>query len=321
MNVLANEKEGNGKGKPAAPGADPAHAAPPPSRRRWFLLAGTGAVVLLAAGIWVVSARTSGPGEAPEAQKVMAVQSRMPFQILIPAFLPKAFQRKEVEIKADTLGPSGEPMVELSYKTKKGAAVNLRQWLPINPDMEVLANSRPIQTKWGKGWLLTQGRSLVALWVDIGPLRVSLFTANPDVVPREQLLAMAERLGPASSKQVFYYSVETPKITAVPPPPPVEAKMDEKGVQEITLVITPGGYSPMRFAFKKDVPARVVFRQLGQVGCGDDLLFQTGSGSSTALKLASEKDRKVIDFTPTAAGEYQFMCGHMMFRGVMTVRN
>jgi plastocyanin domain-containing protein len=42
-------------------------------------------------------------------------------------------------------------------------------------------------------------------------------------------------------------------IKEMAPPPPVEIKVNDQGVQELTLVVTPGGYSPLRFAVKKGV--------------------------------------------------------------------
>ena len=180
-------------------------------------------------------------------------------------------------------GPSGEPMAQLTYHTRSGATLFVRQWVPGDPEKEILANSRPIQTKWGKGFLLVQGDSLTAIWTDVGPLRVSVYTTNTDVLPREQILAIADSLGPPSNNQVFNFVVATPSIREVAPPPPFEVKTNEQGIQELTLVITPGGYSPLRFAVKKGVPVRLIFRQLGQVGCGNELIFPTnpdGSGAS-----------------------------------------
>ena len=84
---------------------------------------------------------------------------------------------------------------------------------------------------------------------------------------------MAESLGPASNRQVFSFVVEKPVIKEMAPPPPMEIKINDQGVQELTLVVTPGGYSPLRFAVKKGVPVRLTFRQLGQVGCGNELIF------------------------------------------------
>jgi hypothetical protein len=212
-------------------------------------------------------------------------------------------------------------MVELAYRYWRGGTVFIREWVPVNPDRETLAGSRPIQTKWGKGYLLTHaGQTLSVLWVDIGPLRASVYTNDLNIVSREQLLEIAETLGPASNRQVFSFSVERPVIKDVPPPPPYEAKLDDQGVQQVNLIITPGGYSPLRFAVRKGVPVKLTFRQLGQVGCGNELIFPADPQNPIALRLASEHDKQVLEFTPQQTGEFQFFCSHYMYRGVMTVK-
>jgi hypothetical protein len=290
-------------------------------RHRFVLgLGGTVAVVLLLAGAWRATSSPPAPGEAPEAEKVLAVQASMPFQILIPAYLPEDFNRAGVEIKVNDIGPGGEPMVQLTYRTRLGATLFIREWVPINPEKEILAGSRPIQTKWGQGWLLRQGEGLLALWVNIGPLRASIYTTRQDLLSQEKLLAAAETMGPASNRQAFSFIVDPPEIRQVEPPLPVEIAMNAEGVQEVDLIVTPGGYSPLRFAVKKGVPVRLTFRQLGQVGCGNELNFPTQPDNYTALTLTSPADKQVLEFTPQVAGEFQFFCGHLMYRGVMTVR-
>ena len=292
-------------------------------RRSWPLLGGLAliAVALLALVIWVVSSQSAPASrDAPEADKVLGVQANMPFQILIPAYMPKEFNRAGVQIKVNQTGPGGEPMVQLAYGTRDGGMIFVREWVPVNPAMEILAASRPIETKWGKGWLLTQGDALNAIWVDVGPLRTSLYSPSVKVISKEQLLEMANTLGPASNQQVFSFSVDKPVVREVAPPPPVEIKVNDQGVQELTLVVTPGGYSPLRFAVRKGIPVKMTFRQLGQVGCGNELIFPANPNSPSELKLASESDKQVLEFTPQQAGEFQFFCSHRMYRGVMTER-
>jgi hypothetical protein len=278
------------------------------------------AVTIVAAGVWLIlRGQAAQPTEAPEADKVLALQAHMPFQILIPAYLPKAFNRAEMEIDVNQLGPGSEPMVLLTYRTRKGESLYMREWVPVNPDLETLAASRPVQTKWGKGWLLRQGESLVALWSDIGPLRVSIYSSDTTKLPAEQILAIADNMGPASNRQVFSFLLETPKVAEMPPPPPVEIPINAEGVQEVDLIVTPGGYSPLRFAVKVGVPVRLTFRQLGEVGCGNELIFPADPANPTALYLASESDTMVHDFTPQTMGEFMFYCSHQMYRGIMTV--
>jgi hypothetical protein len=276
---------------------------------------------VVALGVWLaVRSPAAEPTEAPEAQKVLDVQAGMPFQILIPAYLPKAFERAGMKIDVQQSGPSGEPMVELTYRTRKGESLFVREWVPVDPALEVMATSRPIETKWGRGWLLNQAGNLLVMWVDVGPLRIAFLSPSLDVLPQEQLLAVAETMGPASNRQVFSFIVEPPKVRQMEPPPPVEIKTNEEGVQELTLVVTPGGYSPLRFAVKKGVPVRLIFRMLGQVGCGNELNFPVGAGSMRSLSLSSPDDKQVLEFTPQETGSFEFFCGHLMYRGVMTVR-
>ena len=76
----------------------------------------------------------------------------------------------------------------------------------------------------------------------------------------------------------------------------------------------------MRFSVKKGLPVRLVFRQLGQVGSGRELIFPTGPGNNSSLRLKNEQDQQVLEFTPQTAGDYIFHCPHNMYRGVMTVK-
>jgi plastocyanin domain-containing protein len=84
-------------------------------------------------------------------------------------------------------------------------------------------------------------------------------------------------------------------------------------------VVTPQGYSPVHFSIKKDVPVRLIFRQLGEVGCGNELMIEWGRGKDATLILTSPSDKQVLEFTPGQAGEFRFNCPHLIYRGVMTV--
>jgi hypothetical protein len=277
-------------------------------------------VALAAGGFWAISGQASEPEEAPEAQKVLDVQADMPFQILIPAYLPKTFDRAGMEIAVNMTGPGGEAMVQLTYHTRNGSTLFIREWVPVNPDKEILAASRPIETKWGQGWLLRQGAGLVAIWVDIGPLRASIYTPNQTEITTQDLLGIAENMGPASNRQVFDFILEPPELRAVEPPPPLEIPINEAGIQEVDLIVTPGGYEPLRFSVMKDVPVRLTFRQLGRVGCGNELNLPYGTNLSAGLKLKDAADKAVFEFTPKEAGDFTFFCAHLMYKGIMTVR-
>jgi hypothetical protein len=291
-------------------------------KSRWVWIGLVGVGLLAACGIyWVSAARASQEiKEAPEAQKILDVQATLPFQILIPAYLPKQFDRENMEVAIDQIGPGGEPMVQLTYQTENGSALFVKEWLPVHPAMEILAASRPVQTNWGPGWMLKQGEDLLVIWVDIGPLRASIYTSDLTLVDRDHILAIANNMGPASNRQVFNFVVDPPHVQEVQPPPPVDIEVNEEGIQEVSLVITPGGYTPLRFAVKKGVPVRLIFRQLGQVGCGNELNFPTADGNMASLKLRTATDKQVLEFTPIQTGEFTFFCGHNMYRGKMTVK-
>jgi plastocyanin domain-containing protein len=91
-------------------------------------------------------------------------------------------------------------------------------------------------------------------------------------------------------------------------------------VQEVDLIITPGGYSPLRFSVQEDVPVKLTFRQLGRVGCGNELNLNYGPDLSVGLRLDDPSESAVAEFIPQQAGEFQFFCAHLMYKGLMTVR-
>jgi plastocyanin domain-containing protein len=137
---------------------------------------------------------------------------------------------------------------------------------------------------------------------------------------QEDLVRAANTLGLASDLQVFHFVNEPLVITEAKPPPAFQVQINEKGIQELNLTITPGGYSPIRFAMKKDIPAKIVFRQMGQVGCGNVLIFPIGPNNQTALTLKSLTDVQILEFTPRITGDFQFMCTNNHFRGIMTIQ-
>jgi hypothetical protein len=277
-------------------------------------------LAVVALGGWLIArGQAARTREAPEARKVLGVQATLPFQILIPAYLPRSFDRAAVEIDARTTGPGGGPMVELTYRTGQGAPLFIREWLPVNPEAEVLAASRQVYTKWGPGWMLDQDEGLIAIWVDIGALRAAIHTSSQEVISGEMLLAMADSLGPAANLQVFDALRHPPEVRDVIPPP-VEVPVNAEGVQEVDLIVSIRGYSPAHFAVRRGIPVRVTFRQLGWVGCGNDITFPIGPNDAVELLLESPDDKKVIEFTPQVAGAFQFSCTNMVYKGILTVR-
>jgi plastocyanin domain-containing protein len=139
----------------------------------------------------------------------------------------------------------------------------------------------------------------------------------PNLIYYDQMQLLLGTLGPATNRQVYSSIEDVPLSFSVPPA--VEIPTGADGVQEVTLVVSPQGYSPVHFSVKKDVRVRLIFRQLGQVGCGNELIFQWSTRKNATLILASESDKQVLEFTPGEAGEFQFNCPHLIYRGVMTV--
>ncbi len=292
-------------------------------RRRWWVIGGSVFLVLVILGTMAFISSRPGLVGAPEAEKILKAQEGLKFGILIPTYMPRGFDREKVELKVSPAGPSGEPTASLTYRNlAKKAAVFFQQWVPGNPQMETLIKSKPIETQWGTGWLMVQGgeEGIATLWVTIGQLRVSVSSSNMKIVSPEQLLQIANTLGLASEDQVYTFNMEPVSIKGVAPPPPFEVPLNSDGVQELNLTITPGGYSPIRFAVKKGVPVKVNFRAIGDVGCGNFLSIDLGNGSVLGLEVNKEKLMDTNVFTPEVAGEFQFNCAHYTFRGMMTVR-
>jgi len=293
-------------------------------KKRWWLMSGVAGIAVIALSIGVFISSQPEFINAAEADDVMAAQEGMDFGILIPTYIPKGFDRENVAIKVDTAsGPSGEPVAELTYRNLgKKAAIFIRQWVPGNPDLENLVGSFPIETKWGKGYLMEQGKGTVigTVWVMVGPLRIAVQSSNLDVVSKEQLVQIANTMGLASQDQVYTFKMDPLKIYGIAPPPPFEVQINSEGIQELNLTISPGGYSPIRFAVKKNIPVKVNFRALGDVGCGNTLIMPYGPNSAGA-QLTPEKPLVVVEFTPETAGDWEFYCGTRCWRGVMTVRN
>lgn len=84
---------------------------------------------------------------------------------------------------------------------------------------------------------------------------------------------------------------------------------------EMQTVTVKGGYSPSKVTVKAGQPARLAFDRQEVSGCSAELLIP-GFGVSEKLPAF---ERTVIEFTPDAAGEYEFTCGMQMLRGTIVV--
>lgn len=284
-----------------------------PSQKR--LLIGIFILIpLLLSGFLWTQFNASQPREAPEAERVLKAQMDLPFQVLIPAYLPKAFNREKMELVTGRSGPNGEKLVKLIYSTRQGDSITFREWLPTNDE----SNTPAADTTRCLCLCQTNKQcSMEGMELNVGSVRVRMEFSTPNLVYYEEMQLMLGTLGPATNRQVYSSVEAVPLSFAVPPP--VEVPVGTDGAQEVTLIVSPERYTPVHFSVKKDVPVRLVFRQLGQVGCGNELIVQWDSRKSEALILESELDKKILEFKPTEAGEFEFHCPHLIYRGVMTV--
>ena len=154
--------------------------------------------------------------------------------------------------------------------------------------------------------------------MQVGDLRVAFKLSANNIITYEQLRFVLDTLGPAANQQIFSKIADVPVTFNLPPA--VDIAINSEGVQDVTLVVTPDGYNPAHFAVKKGVPVRLVFRQFGQVGCGNELIFQWDKSKIVTLTLASQADKKMVEFTPEQTGDFRFSCPHLIYRGVMTVQ-
>ena len=270
-------------------------------------------VGLLITGFFWLSNRTATLSEAPEAESVLNAQIKMPFQVLIPAYLPAVFIRENIQISLDKTGPHNEPMIVLTYPTRRGDSLTFFEWLPADQSAD---GQRPYCK-----CVCTARTScnFQELGFSIGSLRVMAKVSKPNIVTSEEARTILDTLGPAMNRQIYSSLNQVPVTFSVPPA--VDISVNAVGVQELTLVVTPNGYSPVHFAVQKGIPVKLIFRQLGQVGCGDQLIIQWGNGKSATLSLTSSSDIQTLEFTPNESGDFRFNCPHLIYRGVMTVKD
>ncbi len=104
-------------------------------------------------------------------------------------------------------------------------------------------------------------------------------------------------------------------------PPAEEVPVNAEGIQEVMLVVSRSGYTPVHFSVKPGIPVRLTFRQLGYVPGGNELNVRWGPREGTYVMLSSLTDKKVLEFTPQEPGDYRYSCPHEWYWGVMTVQD
>jgi hypothetical protein len=290
-----------------------------------LIIAGLVILAIIIPGYLWIKASLVKPTEAPEVEAVLQAQTGLPFQALIPAYLPRRVDRSNVQIDASQPGPGGEPMLQLLYPIRKGSLV-LQEWLPKIPTSNLA--SAAISA-------INQGMTVVRcnchctsqtqcdlsdVELVIGSLHINVKLSDANILTPTEMQFILDTLGPAANSQVYSSMKDVPVTYSLPPA--VEVPLNDRGVQELTLVVQPEGYNPAHFSVKRGIPVHLIFRELGEVGCGDELIFtwgNKGKGQSADLKLASADDKQELEFTPEETGDFQFNCPHHIYVGAMTV--
>jgi hypothetical protein len=296
----------------------------------WVLFAACLVILLLiTTGYLLLKNSASQPSEAPEVEKILEAQTSLPFQVLIPAYLPRRINRAGVLIDTNRSAPGGEPMLQMVYplRIKSQGTLTLQEWLPKVPAAGTA--SAAVSTAQGMTVIrcnchcTSQNQcDMSDVELSIGALHIRVQISDPGLLTAQELQVIFNTLGPAANRQVYSSMKDVPVTFSLPPA--VAVPINAQGVQEVTLVVLPEGYNPAHFSVKKGVPVRLIFRQLGQVGCGDELILTWGNKGlgqrqSADLKLASAADKQVFEFTPQESGDFQFNCPHQIYRGAMTV--
>ena len=88
------------------------------------------------------------------------------------------------------------------------------------------------------------------------------------------------------------------------------------GVQVVEIEAGRMGYQPRQIALEAGVPARLVFTRTIEDECSSQITLPDYDVPTTDLPL---NEPVAIEFTPTEAGEVQFVCGMDMQRGTIAV--
>lgn len=96
---------------------------------------------------------------------------------------------------------------------------------------------------------------------------------------------------------------------------PVQAATTSRGVQEQVITVS-GGYSPATVTVSAGRPVRLVFDRQETNPCSEEVVL-----SAFGIKrFLPAHERTAIEFTPTAAGSYDFVCGMGMLHGKLVVK-
>jgi plastocyanin domain-containing protein len=86
------------------------------------------------------------------------------------------------------------------------------------------------------------------------------------------------------------------------------------GVQELTITVH-GGYEPATVRVTQGVPVRLMFDRQETSSCSEEVVFPDFG----IRRFLPAFQKTAIEFTPTQAGRYEFMCGMSMLHGAVIV--
>ena len=98
------------------------------------------------------------------------------------------------------------------------------------------------------------------------------------------------------------------------PGPAVAEVVD--GVQTVEIEAGRMGYEPREIQLQAGVPARLVFTRTVEDDCSSQITVPAYDVEATDLPLG---EPVAIEFTPTEAGEVEFVCGMDMQRGTIAI--
>ena len=235
----------------------------------------------------------------------------------MPAYLPKRFDRSAVEIHVDGTGPRGEPLAKLIYTDRYKNQLILTEWVPAGQTAETAAASGgSVSSSSNTRWISATNTRVV---IQKEYLTIQIDLSSPQTLIPEQFKTVIDTLSIPTGMKIYTSAKQIPMEKFLPPA--VEILPGQDGVQEVVLVVSLEGYTPTHFSVKKGVPVRLTFKQLGDVGCGNELFLNWGSGTPNQahLILASASDTKTVEFTPNQSGIFQFNCSHLYYVGAITV--
>lgn len=105
---------------------------------------------------------------------------------------------------------------------------------------------------------------------------------------------------------VWFFWLSKPPATIVP--------TTDSGIQEIGVIVK-GGYTPDTIQVESGRPVRLTFNRQESDPCSETVILDA-FGLSADLPQGSDV---AIEFTPTAAGDYEFACQMGMLRGTVVV--